>query len=138
MTVAERLVLLLLALPFSTALAAAAYWALPLPAPYRVGTALLIFLFSEFVLHRLGAKIRSPVGPDALPGREAEVMAEFRPDRDGRYAGHVKLDGVRWSARLVASEEASPARGAKVWVLRVEGLTLWVTTARPRTGNERN
>jgi membrane protein implicated in regulation of membrane protease activity len=129
MTIAERVVLLLLALPFSTLLAVGAYWVLNLANPYRIGAALLVFVVCEFVLHHLCAKIRSPVGPDALPGREAEVMTEFRPHENGFHSGHVRLDGVRWSARIVLIDGSPPVPGARVQVVRVEGLTLWVATA---------
>lgn len=136
MTIAQRVVLLLLALPFSALLAAGVYWMLDIAAAYRLAAAVLVFVASEFVLHRLGAKIRSPVGADAIPGREAEVMTNFEPDEHGIHTGHVGLDGVRWRARMALSEGAAPTPGTRVCVVRVEGLTLWVSTVSRPTNTD--
>lgn len=127
MKVTERAVLLLLALPFSTLLAAGVYWMLSLPVAYRLGAALLVFVTSEYILQRLAARIHSPVGAEAMTGREAEVLAEFTRNERGHRIGHVRLDGVRWNARLATGEAATPAPGAKVRVVKIVGLTLWVT-----------
>jgi membrane protein implicated in regulation of membrane protease activity len=127
MTISERAVLLLLALPFSTALAVAVYWLLKAPAGYRLAAALLVFIASELVLHRLASRIRSPVGSDSLPGREVEVLADFEPDERGYHAGHVRLDGVRWRARAAFPEEIVLRKGMRARIVRVDGLTLWVS-----------
>lgn len=134
MKTAERAVLLLLALPFSTLLAVGVYWVLDAPTGYRLAAALLVFVASEFVLHRLASKIRSQVGADSLPGREAEVMTDFEPDDRGFHAGHVRLDGIRWSARIVLAESTALPRGTRVRIVRIEGLTLWVSPLPPPTG----
>lgn len=127
MTLRHRLVLLLLALPFSGALALGTYVLLEISPAADAGIAIAVFVASELVLHRLAALIPPRSGPETLPGREARVITGFRPERGDTLAGYVLVHGERWRARLPASMPA-PVVGQVVKVERVERLTLWVST----------
>lgn len=129
MTVSERLILLLLALPFSTVLAAGVYWVLGVATGYRLAAAALVFIASELILQHLASRIRSRVGPESLVGRQVEALSDFRPDPDGVPAGYVRIDGERWQARIISSKGAELRRGTKLRVERVDGLVLWVTVS---------
>lgn len=126
MTAAQRVVLLLLAFPFSALLAGAVYWSLDLPARYGAPIAALTFIAVELLLQRLAARIPPQVGPESLPGQEVEILSDFQRDEHGSYAGHVRLNGERWRARAEGSWERVPHAGAKARIERVEGVTLWI------------
>lgn len=132
MTAGQRIVLLLLAFPFSALLAVGVYWALDLPARYGLPIAALTFIGVELLLQRLASRIRPQVGPESLPGQEVEVLSDFQRDEHGFYAGHVRLKGERWRARAAGPRERVPRPGAKARIERVEGVTLWISpTAHP-------
>lgn len=126
MTAGQRVVLLLLAFPFSALLAVGVYWALDLPVRYGLPIAALTFIVVELLLQRLASKIRPQVGPESLPGQEVEVLSDFQRDKHGFYAGHVRLNGERWRARAAVPLERVPRPGEIARIERVEGVTLWI------------
>lgn len=66
---------------------------------------------------RLARRWRPQTGPEAMIGKEAEVVAPCRP------MGQVRVDGELWEA--FCAEGADP--GETVRVERLDGLTLIVT-----------
>lgn len=134
MTPLQRIVLFLLAVPFSGTLAAGAYVLLDFSPLMDGALALAVFLASELLLQRLASRIPAKTGVETLPGREAEALADFQPDEVGGQAGYVRVDGERWRARL-AGAGSPPRVGDRVRIQRVDGLTLWV--ALPRRDGER-
>jgi membrane protein implicated in regulation of membrane protease activity len=128
MTAGQRIVLLLLAFPFSALLAVSVYWTLDLPAWYGLSIAALIFIAVELLLQRLASRIPPQVGPESLPGQEVEVLSDFQRGEHGFYAGHVRLRGERWRARAAGPQEHVPRPGSKARIERVEGVTLWVSS----------
>ncbi len=135
MTFGQRVVLLLLAFPFSASLAVGVYWALGLPVRYGLPIAASIFIAVELLLQRLASRIRPQVGPESLPGQEVEVLSDFQQEEHGFYTGHVRLRGERWKARAAGPQEHVPRPGAKARIERVEGVTLWISpTAHPMDG----
>jgi membrane protein implicated in regulation of membrane protease activity len=72
---------------------------------------------------RIGKRTTATTGPEAMIGREAEVVEECRP------VGTVRVNGELWAARC--SEGAQ--RGDTVRVNGVDGLTLVVTPRRVKT-----
>jgi len=135
MTPHQRVVLFLLAIPFSGSLAIGAYLLLDVTPLADAATAVGIFIGSELLLHHLASRIRARTGTETLPGRPAEVITAFESDRHGAATGYVQVHGERWRARI-ADASPAPAVGERVRVERVDGLTLWVTRSRdaPRRG----
>ncbi|OGA37888.1 MAG: hypothetical protein A3G24_04885 [Betaproteobacteria bacterium RIFCSPLOWO2_12_FULL_62_13] len=127
MTLWQRVILLLLALPTSTGLAAGLYWALDLPTQQGLAVAAAVFIACELLLQQLASRIPPIVGVECMPGREVEVISDFESGEQGSYVGHVRIQGERWKARVARSEGVAPRRGTRARVERVDGLTLWVT-----------
>lgn len=128
MTPPQRIVLFLLAVPFSGALAAGTYVLLDFSPLMDGALALAVFLASELLLQRLASRIPPKTGVEILPGRDAEVLADFQPDGAGGQTGHVRVDGERWHARIARAHSQPPGAGSRVRIQRVEGLTLWVAS----------
>lgn len=122
MTVSQRITLLLIAFPFSAALAVIVFMTLDVSRTLAASIALGVFATSEALLGYGASRIPSWSGRDALIGREAEVLSEFVPDGYGSYSGYVRLDGERWKGRLTTSHPPRP--GARVRVEGSEGLVL--------------
>jgi membrane-bound serine protease (ClpP class) len=93
-----------------------------LPGPWNViGFGVCVFLFLGEVLlwNRTVRQRRKAVGTQTLVGKTAEVRVACRP------RGQVFIDGELWEAECAAGADA----GARVRVLRVNGLTLEVEPA---------
>ncbi|MFZ5556308.1 MAG: NfeD family protein [Pseudomonadota bacterium] len=127
MTLKHRVTLLLLALPFSGALAVAAFFLLDLPLSYRLAAAATVFIVSELTLHHLASRIPARTGTETLRGREATVISDFDDDGDGAVTGYVQINGERWRARAEPGQRRLLRPGAAARIVRVQGLTLWVS-----------
>ena len=68
---------------------------------------------------RISRRARVRVGPEALIGAHADVVAECRPD------GQVRVGGELWQARC----DAGAAVGERVRIAALEGLVLVVEPA---------
>ncbi len=83
----------------------------------------LISLLILFLIVGRGAikAIKSPIafGPEAIIGKEGEVIEEINPQ------GRVKVKGEDWSAKSAQGEVIK--EGSKVKVIKIEGNTLTVT-----------
>lgn len=125
MKVAQRIVLLLIAFPFSAGLSVAVYMALEGPAGLAALIALGVFVISESLLGYGASRIPSWSGRNAMIGQEVEVLSDFVPDRHGLHWGYVRLNGERWKGR--ADAERPPAAGTKLQIVGSEGLILELT-----------
>jgi membrane-bound serine protease (ClpP class) len=129
MTVWQRIVLFLLALPFSAALAVGVVWGAGLALTQGLAVTAVVFIASELLLNYFASKIPPRTGPETLPGQEVEVISDFATDQGGSCTGYVRVHGERWRARAT-SPSAGMTAGHRVRIERVEGLTLWVSAAR--------
>ena len=77
------------------------------------------------------AQLRAPeAGPEALVGKTAAVVEDIPPQGEGM----VLLEGEYWRAR---STRGPVARGEKVRIVGVEGLTLLVEPPAKHTGDSK-
>lgn len=135
MTFTHRIVLLLIALPFSATLAVAVFLVFDDSRALAASTALAVFLVSETLLGYAASRVPALSGRHAMSGREAEVLTEFLQEQDGSYTGYVRLDGERWKARIIGAEPPPP--GARVRVKDSEGLVLHVCPSHSPAGDGR-
>jgi membrane protein implicated in regulation of membrane protease activity len=126
MTLRQRITLLLLALPFSGALAVGVFVLLELDLSWRLAAAAAVFIVSELTLHQLASRIPARTGAEALHGREALVVDDFEDDGDGTATGYVRIDGERWRARAPLTQRGALRSGSPARIERVEGVTLRV------------
>lgn len=126
MTLRHRITLLLLALPFSGALAVGVFALLDLQLSWRLAVAGAVFIASELTLHHLASRIPARTGAEALCGREALVVDDFEDDGRDAAAGYVRVDGERWRARAPRDQMDRLRAGATARIERVEGVTLRV------------
>ena len=129
MSISHRVILLLVAFPFSTALAAAVYFFLSGRLEYDLLIVATVFVLSELLLGYAASKIPASMGREAIPGREVDVLSDFAKQQCGSYIGYVQLDGERWRACVPGGEGTVPRTGSKVTVKGIDGLTLLVSRA---------
>ncbi len=129
MSISHRLILLLVAFPFSAALASGVYLFLSGRLEYDLLIAAIVFVLSELLLGYAASKIPASVGREAIPGREVEVLSDFAKQQCGSYIGYVQLDGERWRACIRRGEGTVPRTGSRVRVESIDGLTLLVSRA---------
>jgi membrane protein implicated in regulation of membrane protease activity len=127
MTLRHRITLLLLALPFSGALAVTVFFLVDLSLSYRLAAAAALFIVSELTLQHLASRIPSRTGPEAMHGANATVIADFDDDGEGVAAGYVRVRGERWRAHAPLHQRGLLRAGATARIVRVQGLTLWVS-----------
>ena len=129
MGISHRIILLLVAFPFSTALALGVYFSLSGRLEHNLLIAVAVFLLSELFLGYAASKIPASVGREAIPGREVEVLSDFAKEQCGSYIGYVQLDGEKWRACILDGKGMVPRTGSRVRVESVDGLTLLVSRA---------
>jgi len=129
MSISHRVVLLLVAFPFSAALASGVYFFLSDRLEHHLLIAVAVFMLSELLLGYAASKIPASVGRETIPGREVEVLSDFAKQQCGSYIGYVQLDGERWRACVPRGEGTVPRTGSKVTVKGIDGLTLLVSRA---------
>jgi membrane-bound serine protease (ClpP class) len=98
---------------------------LRVPVPLIVGASIATgAIFFGIMLFAIRAQV-TPIrmGVESLVGRQGIARGKLSP------AGRVQLGGELWTAELVEGEEPLPD-GARVEVVRVEGLRLFVRQAR--------
>jgi membrane-bound serine protease (ClpP class) len=94
-------------------------WSVIIPA---VVCTVLFFVFA--IGMGIRAQLRKPVtGQEGLVGQIGEALTEISPSAT---TAQVLVHGERWAAR---SEQGSIPAGARVQVVRVEGLTVFVKSS---------
>ena len=96
----------------------------PLVVGTSIATGLLFFGILLFAVRAQKTPIRT--GQESLIGRVGTVRFDLNP------AGSVQLGGELWTAELTDKEETA-TQGARVEVVRVEGIKLFVRKV--ETGN---
>lgn len=64
---------------------------------------------------------------DPLIGQEGTALIDFQETELGSWTGKIRVRGEEWKAQ---ADEAI-TRSSRVWVLRVEGLSVYVTITQP-------
>ena len=92
--------------------------------PLIGGTAAVAGAFLLWAVTRFLTIRHRPVatGMERVGEEEVDVLDDFKPDREGHYSGHVRLNGERWNA---VSEQPLTA-GQSARVEQVQGLTVHV------------
>jgi membrane protein implicated in regulation of membrane protease activity len=127
MTNSHRLFLLFAAFPVSAVIATSTLFLLGGSWEQRVLIASVVYALGELVSALVVSKIPPRMGPETIPGREAEVLSDFTMGQCGSYVGYVRLAGENWRARTAGAVSAAPGTGHTVRVKRVDGLTLLVS-----------
>jgi len=127
MTISQRLILLLAAFPSSAVIAASGLFLLDGSWEQRLLIASAVFVLSELLLAFGMSKIPPRMGPETMPGKEADVLSDFEMGQCGSYVGYVQLAGEKWRARTAGPVSAAPRSGHRVRVTCVDGLTLLIS-----------
>jgi membrane-bound ClpP family serine protease len=95
-----------------------------IPGMIIVGVGLVIF--TAFKIYYYWTSTSIPVY-DPLIGKEGVALIDFKETELGSWNGKVRVQGEEWKAQ---ANEAI-LHNSRVWVHRVEGLSLYVTTTPP-------